>query len=136
MDYRNLLATGFILLCGAIFIHSLKSANAFPQGPNVSIGSNPVHSFVGQCNSSTPQIFSTTSAGFVITDIVHPDFGYESLLTLSTSSVTLIQDLKENNSNFPVSSFNTGLFIPPNEPLYCYTNYGRNVTISGYYAHP
>ena len=44
MDYRTILATGFLLLCGAVFVHSLKSANAFPQGPNVSMGSNPVES--------------------------------------------------------------------------------------------
>ena len=28
MDHRNILATGFLLLCGAVFVHSLKSANA------------------------------------------------------------------------------------------------------------
>ena len=28
MDHRNILATGFLLLCGAVFAQSLKSANA------------------------------------------------------------------------------------------------------------
>ena len=55
MDHRTILATGFLLLCGAVFVQSLKSANAFPQGPNVSTGSNPIESFYGQGRSLTFQ---------------------------------------------------------------------------------
>jgi hypothetical protein len=66
MDYRNILATGFLLLCGAVFVHSLKSANAFPQGPNVSMGSNPIENFYG--NTTNPNI--AIQNDFVITTVL------------------------------------------------------------------
>ena len=72
MDYRNILATGFLLLCGAVFIHSLKSANAFPQGPTVSMGSNPLEHHHQTCNSNrTAHVYTNTSTlDFIITDII------------------------------------------------------------------
>jgi hypothetical protein len=100
------------------------------------MGSNPLHSFVATCNSSTPQIFSTSSSPFIITDIIHPDQSYTSYLRLSTSSVTLVERLSENNYNSPIASFNTRLVRPANEALFCNTDYTRSVTISGYYTHP
>ena len=51
MDYRNLLAFAAILLSGAVFVHSLSAANAFPQGPNVSMGSNPIENFYGSAGT-------------------------------------------------------------------------------------
>ena len=66
MDYRNILATGFLLLCGAVFAHSLKSANAFPQGPNVSTGSNPIESFYGNSTAAS----HTFQNDFIITTLI------------------------------------------------------------------
>jgi hypothetical protein len=64
MDYRNILATGFLILCGAVFMHALPSANALPQGPNISLGSNPIVNFYGS-GDTTLAIDSTRD--FVIT---------------------------------------------------------------------
>ena len=67
MDYRNILATGFLLLCGAVFVHSLKSANAFPQGPNVSMGSNPIENIMGtQTGIQNAQVMNIWTKKFKI----------------------------------------------------------------------
>lgn len=35
MDYRHLFGTAAIILSGAVFVHTLNKANAFPQGPTI-----------------------------------------------------------------------------------------------------
>ena len=131
MDHRSLFGIAAILLSGAVFIHSLKSANAFPQGPNVGMGSNPIASFYVSCSQSEPTVLTTTSELFIITDILVSD-GY------STGGI----DLKLNGSSWYSLGENvqmamqSGIPVPLNSTLSCYTYYGRNLVLSGYYAQP
>lgn len=140
MDYRNILATGFLLLCGAVFVHSLKSANAFPQGPNVSMGSNPVFAFDEWGNSGT--LFTNTHSGpAIVTDL---SFGGSSLCT-AVFYVTNSGDSFTYQTRYDtlyVVNLRSGIQVPPGESLkYSATNsHGSNTdctfaSVSGYYAH-
>ena len=128
MDYRNILATGFLLLCGAVFVHSLKSANAFPQGPNVSMGSNPIENFYSNCNNQT-MYTNNTSQTFIITDVIHgvSNYGVE----LNINGIAAYKSVDNGHGHFI-----SGLRVEPSESVICYSAsnvYGA--TISGYYTH-
>ena len=93
MDYRNLFGIAAIILSGAVFIHSLKSANAFPQGPNVSIGSNPLFSFGGTVSNGTTTVFAAPSDQMmIVTDLILStnNESCTSDLTLAISSGTSV----------------------------------------------
>ena len=131
MDYRSLFGIGFIVFSIGYLVQSLQPANAYPQGPNISMGSNPIASFNVGCSNSSPNIMSTANAIFIITDIIVSD-GY------STGGITL----KLNGTNWVnfgegvEIGLQSGLPVPTNSTVDCYTSYGRDVVISGYYTHP
>ena len=129
MDYRNLFGIAAIILSGAVFVHSLKSANAFPQGPNVSMGSNPIENFHHQnCNSNWPTILTNSSSqAFIITDIIRgkASSSYDVRLRINSQN---IYDAEDNYA------FQTGLKVLPGETVECY-HHGYPVTLSGYYTH-
>ena len=125
-----------ILLSSAILIaslgysyKSLQSANAYPQGPNVGMGSNPIEAYSFQCNSSSPQAFTTGNELFIITDVVVADGGASEHAMLKLNGTDWIP--------FPeasVQSLNSGYPFPANSTLSCYAYYSKRVAISGYYA--
>lgn len=125
-----------ILLSSAIFIaslgyayQSLRSANAYPQGPNVAMGSNPVEAFSFQCNNTSPQSFTTGNELFIITDVVVTDGSYSESATIKLNGTDWL--------SFPelsVASFNSGFPVPPNSTINCYSYYSKRVAVSGYYA--
>ena len=121
MDYRTILATGFLLLCGSVFVHSLKSANAFPQGPNVSLGSNPIDSGFGY-NSAA--FVNNSSSEFIVTD-----------LNCSGNTLILIDGINAYwcNSGIPHNMI-TGLKIGPSSTIQANSN-NIYLSVSGYYSH-
>ena len=131
MDHRTLFGIAAIILSSAVFVHSFNSANAFPKGPNVSMGSNPIASFHVSCSQSSPTVLTTTSELFIITDMLVSD-GY------STGGI----DLHLNGSNWyslgenVQIAMNSGIPVPLNSTLSCYSYHGRNMIVSGYYAQP
>jgi hypothetical protein len=155
MDYRNTLAIGFVLLCGAVFVASLKSADAFPQGPSTSYGNNPVLSVGGSLSNSTTTLFTApVDQKIVISDLLLTMNHYNcsstiSLITSSgdTLSMTDLHSFYENYAHYsrtnsqPTSiqhSFNSGLPISAGDSLEITESGGCDIsyTISGYYAHP
>ena len=70
MDYRNLFGIAAIILSATAFVRSFNSAHAFPQGPNVNMGFNPIESFAGEINNSSQTLLTTTAAPFVISDLI------------------------------------------------------------------
>ena len=154
MDYRNTLAFGFVLLCGAVFATSLKSAAAFPQGPSVSYGSNPVLSVGGSISSAGTTLFTAPSDQMiVISDLLLTmnNHNCSSTINLVTSSgdtlatVDLLsyfnafQHYSRTNSQ-PTSiqhSFRSGLPISPGDSIEIVESGGCDVayTVSGYYSH-
>ena len=127
-----------IILASACLIWSIGQAGAFPQGPNISMGSNPVDSFQVTCPNT---ILTTTSQEFVITDIrIGSGYYSNDSITLSTQNETLIKLYNSNDGNVFVP-LQSGIKIPVNETLSCsITNsnapsYSKEIFISGYYAH-
>ena len=148
MDYRNILATGFLILCGAVFIHSLKSANAFPQGPNVSMGSNPIESWSGEWGNGYHTV-DTVSGDFIITDFILSGHGDSCMAILTTnqnsySSPYSIATGAWKNSSYRTANsqfngnFKSGIKVPAGTTLYVYVSISGAdclYNISGYYTH-
>ena len=67
---------------------NIPFATAYPQGPNVSMGSNPREAFSINCNSASPTLLSTSKLTFIITDIIVADGGgtEDAQLSLNGSS--------------------------------------------------
>ena len=131
MNHRTLFGIGFIIFALGYFVRSFQPANAFPQGPNISLGSNPIDGFNVACNNTSPAVMSTTDQIFIITDVIVSD-GY------STGGVTLKlngADWMSFGESVEVA-LQSGLSVPVNSTLGCYAYYGRDVVISGYYTHP
>ena len=129
MDHRNILATGFLLLCGAVFVHSLNSANAFPQGPNVSTGSNPIELAHLDCyGANNLTLFSNTSSeNFIVSDI-----------WITGGSVRIFVDgsILHSSIGDGLYSLQTGLKLGSGSTISCsYQNGSPRVTVTGYYAH-
>ena len=126
MNPKTLLSFGFLLLCASVLVDSLQVAEAFPKGPNVSTGNNPIASFNSSCGSWDTLYTNNTSQTFMITDIVqsYPD-SYIGALKVNG------QYIYESRANH---QFISGLPIQPGESVQCYHN-GNRMTISGYYAH-
>ena len=124
-----LISSAFLIASIGYAVQSLQQANAYPQGPNVGTGSNPIEAFSFMCTSSTPQAFTTGNELFIITDVVVTDGSYTESATLKLNGNDWI--------SFPetsVFSFNSGFPVPPNSSLECYSYYSKRVAVSGYYA--
>ena len=149
MDYRNILATGFLLLCGAVFVQSLKSANAFPQGPNVSMGSNPIESMYGRVNtaSGNQDIFTNNSTHTFIVNTLIAGYGSNSCQpTINNSSQNGLSHLQIFNprSTGGENAFTNGdakLRIEPGDTIQIMTSgntaiyYFCDYYFDGYYTH-
>jgi hypothetical protein len=135
-DYKILFGYAAVLLSIGFVIRSITFAYAYPTGPSVSMGSNPVVSFTGYGTSLIHTVPSDKI--FVITDI---NLSYAG----STGSTqTYLQD--ENGTkkgSFRVSgstrnrdiSLANGIPFEPESEVHLVGN-AVHCTVSGYYAHP
>ena len=150
MEYRNLLALGFVLLSGSIFVHSLRSANAFPSGPSVSLGSSPIQSWAGRTYNSPGWItLGTVQQNFIITDLIVSGIGQSCTTTLSTQNsnpstdVLFAGSFKSYNQSYGQgnSQFNgnlqSGILVPSGSTIYANieADGACNYLVSGYYTH-
>ena len=134
MDYRNVWGVAAIVLSGAVFVHSLKTANAFPQGPNVSTGSNPIDSFYTLCDSGFSTIFTNTSSkAFIITDVVKENYSNHTFLRVNGTDIFQSEYGSQGSSRS--IRFSSGLKVNPSDVVECSSS-GDYLTISGYYVHP
>jgi len=69
MDYRNIIAFATVLFATGYLVRSFQPANAFPQGPNISMGLLPIESWAGNISNATETLL-TTSSPFIISDII------------------------------------------------------------------
>ena len=136
MDYRNILAFGFVLLCGAVFVQSFNFANAYPQGPNISLGSNPVENFYGSASSLGSLTFQND---FIVTTLLsnstscNPTIDGVSFFT-GTGTNSIFFYRYTDSANSPFTTGNATLKIQAGSSL----SLGScgDVHISGYYVHP
>lgn len=127
MDYRNILASAFLVLSAGYMWNSVQTADAFPTGPNVSMGGNPIDQAYKYCNglNNATVLSNTTSQTFIVTDIVVTGGTAEILID---GNVIMLA-----NSHI---ALNTGLRIDGGTTISCTDvgNYPR-VTVVGYYTH-
>lgn len=147
MDYRSLFGIAAIILSGAVFMHSLNSANAFPQGPNVSTGSNPIESWAGSWDSGY-QTVGTVSQDFIITDFILSGTATNCIVTLTSNpsdhssqyviATGAFYNYTYNNGNSQFNgNFNSGIRVPAGTTIHAYANKSGNClfNITGYYTH-
>lgn len=136
MKIDKLFGVAAIICSLGYFMRSLPFAQAFPQGPNLSLGANPYMSFTGSIDQSV---------------------GNRTLLTVPSDQIFIVTtcvansayiDLKQNNDTIITGSSNgctTGalhdgnghLVISSGSDLKVLSTYGtRYYYIEGYYAQP
>ena len=144
MDHRNLYGLAAILFSGAAVIHAINTAHAFPQSPNVSLGSNPISSWSGVFNSDGWYTIDTVQDDFIITDLVISGFGNYCSVRLTptqTSYLNPIASVSYNMNNGGNSSFNAHFVsvmkVNAGTTINAYTQRNSECfyNISGYYPH-
>lgn len=128
MDYRNILALAVLVLSIGHTWNSIQSAHAFPAGPNISTGSNPIEQSYKYCNGLTNEtvLSNTTNQSFIVTDLVVTGGSVDILIDGNTIM----------NINSTHVALKTGLRIDGGSVISCTDNgsYPR-VTLVGYYTH-
>ena len=140
MDYRNILAFAGLIAASGYFVQSLQSANAYPQGANISLGSNPIESVYENrgSGSGTQAVFSNTSGqDFVITNLSVPDNNHCRWIL---NGVTLNYGVGSTSHSTTVSlNYPVNIVIHDGETLSLnkiYPNHACMLYMSGYYVHP
>jgi hypothetical protein len=153
MDHRTILSTGFLLLCGSIFIHSLKSADAsMPVG--MQHGQFPYESFT-ECDISgasvsgsdcTPPVGIHTLLSvpsdriFVVTGgeaSYYSDCWFQKDGTLMYSRELVSRTDSRHSPTGPLKSGNAHITIAAGTDLQIEVNSTNcNFYLDGYYAHP
>ena len=128
-----------IFFCAILLLLSLSSANA-NQGPNVSLGSNPIRSWSAYRNSDGWQLLETLSTDLVITDLTLSS-NSECFFILSDQNNSIVGpnfiSAYSNGSHMYQGHFQSGVKIPSGTDLYLYVNRSSicNYTLSGYASH-
>lgn len=155
MKFDKLFGIAAIIFALGYFMSSLPSAEAYPQGPSVSLGSNPIFSMGGDSSGTLLTVPSDQS--IVISDVVLGASGSGSnrnactgVVNILNSSNTILASFRLSSDTSPYYSsqsniagqlshqFGSGILVQPNDSLSidisgnCTINY----TISGYYAQP
>ena len=152
-DYRLILAYSTCIFATSFLFHSITTANAYPNGVNISMGSNPNFSFYSQnCTSNETVTTVPVDQVLIITDIASAITYDSDTIVLSTSSTTLGKfrmdfytppyygglhstrstDQSGTYANNMVSLRN-GIVVPTGESLLIQCN-SNQVTITGYFA--
>lgn len=118
--HKTLFAISSIILSIGFLIWSIGQATAFPQGPNISLGNNPIVSF--NCDSSGYTV--PPNNDYVITDFIGVYSGpYVYLDGVNTIYLS-------TSGNFGLTS---GWKVPAGTTITCASG---NVYLSGYLVHP
>ena len=121
---RHYFGLSTLLASVALLIWSIGETFAFPQGPNVSMGSNPIVSFT--CDSS-PYIVPA-NMDLIITDVTSASDGGHSVLV---DGSTLFYNYISGQVNRR-HSFTTGYKVQSGSSVTCT---GSQLYLSGYLSH-
>ena len=72
MNHKNIMACAVLIFALSHLFRTLQPAHAFPQGPNVDLGSNPLTNFYGVASSSTA---ITLQNNFILTTLMSSNTG-------------------------------------------------------------
>ena len=143
---RHYFGLSTLLASVALLIWSIGETFAYPQGPNVSMGSNPIvtiHCASGNSALSTyPNIDNRyvvpSGYDYIVTDVgfgsgstkteiyINDGNGYKTLFSLSPVGYNW-------DPGFASASFNTGIKVLSGHSVYC--GYNGAAFISGYLVH-
>ena len=126
-----------IILSIACLIWSMGQAIAFPQGPNISLGGNPVFS-VSSSNYTTHTLYTNnTPSVAIITDFIAKGYiNYTCDRTFTVSNSTESISISASANGVYHTTLKSGLKVPAGESIEVSGgNYCSDVSISGYYAH-
>jgi len=143
---KSLFGISSLIMSGAFLVWSIGETFAYPQGANISLGSNPnVSFFSSACNGG--EVVTTVPAGqvLIITDIISGVSDADDNIQLSTGSGILgsfkvdyhvtgyssgATHRTMNNAHYKLTS---GVVVPASETL-SVTCSSNLVTLTGYYA--
>ena len=118
---RHYFGLSTLLASVALLIWSIGETFAYPQGPNVSLGSNPIAKF--RCANNYT---NSTNSKFIITDFLNDSASSGKLIKTSSNGNTIVTLPPAS-----VSSLTTGYVVEPGESIFCaYTG----VYLTGYYV--
>ena len=136
MKFDKLFGIAAIIFAMGYFMQSLPFAQAFPQGPNVGLGSNPYESFTGSIHDSNGNRTLLTVPSdqiFIVTTCV-TNTNY---INLNENSNTMIDGHSGACSGGALKDGNGHLVISSGSTLDVISTYGtRYYYIEGYYAQP
>ena len=116
---RNLVGMSAVIASCALLIWSIGETFAYPQGPNVSLGSNPIAASV-----APTQLDELNQSTFVITDLA--SLNKHLLFYVGGTDPDLRSVFIEHS---PISYVTK--FISPGDFIHC----SSNAVFSGYYTH-
>ena len=116
-DYKQLFGYAAIIVASGFFIRSFQPAYAI-NGPNISMGSNPIENFGGYGTI----VSNTSGRDFIVTDISCEGNTY---VYVSSQVVWYCRPDSPHH-------FNSGITVSDGESL---TANSASVFLSGYYAH-
>lgn len=125
----NQFGWGFLCFGVGFLVWSIGQAGAYPQGPSVDLGSNPIWSYAGACTS----VSYTVPAGqdLIVTDIMKTGGSTGYITRLQIDGTTFFSSYA-----YDLLSYNTGFKIPSGSVISCTQDSGSHtVTISGYFVH-
>ena len=118
--HKIILTLSVLVASIALLISSIGDSFAYPQGPNISTGSNPIVSF--NCNSGGYTVPSNSD--YIITDFIGV---YSSPYIYFNGGNSIYLDFPGN------STLMTGYRVPSGTVITCASG---SVHISGYLVHP
>ncbi len=151
--FQLLLVTSLAVGFGGALSFALTASNAtaFPTGPSVGYGSNPVFAIGGRLTNTTLEIATAPADQLmVITDVVlsldYGNYCYSDVdlttsggETLSAYSFGRWEIYNGGQQDKITHAYLSGLPVPPGETLSISdtdSDCGLSYSISGYYAHP
>ena len=158
MDYRHMFAFASIVFSAGYFIRSFQHANAYPQGPNISFGNNPLFSDVGKSfssssvNTSNPLLSTgnlmtaTSDSNIVITGIAY-NISTSGSCHSSTSCLKFLEINGQRFGNVFEANWEAKIVLKDGDTLDIGYNvrsssnyYSCDLTcdyyVQGYYVHP
>jgi len=148
---KNLFGISTLIMSIAFLIWSIGETFAYPQGPNVSLGSNPIVTL--DCGGS--QTSSSDIGGYPsYSNPYQVPSGYDFIITdigaASSDSITIrindgssfkmfyrhLQPSYGGNGNSQINTMNTGILVPSNYVVRCDSSDPNGLGfLSGYLAH-
>ncbi len=118
--HKTIFSIATLIASVALLVSSISNSFAYPQGPNISLGSNPIVSF--NCNSTGYTVPATSD--YIITDFI----------AVSSSPYMQMDGGNTMYFNFSGNStLMTGYRVPAGTQITCGSG---GIHISGYLVHP